>query len=1042
MTDPDDHVIADQHEADGPVAPTPAAPEQHAEGDVAMAEPFPTLRERVGGWWRRRKEGWEEHPGRVLEAAVSVAAVLLGTALVIATLGPSDLLSNSTPTGGDMGSHVWGPRYLIDHLLPNFRLSGWTPDWYSGFPAYQFYMVVPSLMIVALHVGLPWYLAIPVVLGAIALGLAGWAREGLYRYRWLLVAVAGAIVVLSVPISYNRSFKVITVVGLVLLPLAAWFLAKAAKLPFPIPPLVAAAGSLFLFNRQPLFNNTGNIIGGNFQSTMAGEFAFSISVTLALVYLGVAAMGLRTGRYRALAAVTFALAGLCHLIPAFFVLACTVALLVVRPNRARAWWLATMVPVAGLLTAFWVVPFALRSDYVNHMGWEKLPLPNAEESSVWYYLLPDGWRLLFVAAAVGIVVSLIRRYDIGLVLALAWAGVWAAFVLLPDWRLWNARLLPFMYLSVAVLAAIGVGEVLRLVGAAAAGDAKRPLRLVTVSGALVVVFGVFVYTALPINGLFEGVVGTRTVTDASDAAAPVTKTERYVELLGQRVPLLATTDSNPAAGWSGNNYRGLEGKEPEPAGCADDGSQVACTSGGWPEYRHLVQTMAGIGESEEFGCGRAFWEYDGDRIGGYGTPMALMMLPYFTDGCIGSQEGLYFESSTTVPYHFLMQAELSTRPSQPQRDLPYPGFDIDAGVRHLQLLGVRYYLASTPNAVDQAARHPDLTEIAVSGPWHIYEVADADTVVPLTLEPAVLEGIDGSQEGWLPTASAWFRRSGQLDQLLAASGPDEWQRVDAGAVPHDDRLLVKWAREQLGLTGAIDQVPEVEARELPAIEVTDIEMGNDSMSFRVSEPGVPVLVKTSYFPNWQVEGGEGPYRVTPNLMVVIPTETQVTMTYGRTPVDLVAVAMTLLGIVGLVVLARRPPLAIPPERPTRLARWIDRALTIRPTAPPPPDQAALGDGSEPAADEMSVEQAARVLLDAAGRPSGPDDAAALLADRSQLAATHRAAALATHPDRPDGSEVAFDLVERAWAVLVGPSEPTGPAVAAAPEGAAPLDQDG
>ena len=38
-------------------------------------------------------------------------------------------------------------------------------------------------------------------------------------------------------------------------------------------------------------------------STMAGEFAFSISLTLAVLYLGVAVRGLRTGRHRALAAV-------------------------------------------------------------------------------------------------------------------------------------------------------------------------------------------------------------------------------------------------------------------------------------------------------------------------------------------------------------------------------------------------------------------------------------------------------------------------------------------------------------------------------------------------------------------------------------------------------------------------------------------------------------------------------------------------------------------------------------------------------------------
>ena len=42
--------------------------------------------------------------------------------------------------------------------------------------------------------------------------------------------------------------------------------------------------------------------------------------------------------------------------------------------------------------------------------------------------------------------------------------------------------------------------------------------------------------------------------------------------------------------------------------------------------------------------------------------MALMLLPYWTDGCIGSMEGLYFESSATTPYHFLNQSELSEAP--------------------------------------------------------------------------------------------------------------------------------------------------------------------------------------------------------------------------------------------------------------------------------------------------------------------------------------------------------------------------------------------
>ena len=52
------------------------------------------------------------------------------------------------------------------------------------------------------------------------------------------------------------------------------------------------------------------------------------------------------------------------------------------------------------------------------------------------------------------------------------------------------------------------------------------------------------------------------------------------------------------------------------------------------------------------------WE-GGDAIGAYGTPLALMLLPYWTDGRIQSMEGLYFEASTTTPYHFMTVATLA-----------------------------------------------------------------------------------------------------------------------------------------------------------------------------------------------------------------------------------------------------------------------------------------------------------------------------------------------------------------------------------------------
>jgi hypothetical protein len=94
--------------------------------------------------------------------------------------------------------------------------------------------------------------------------------------------------------------------------------------------------------------------------------------------------------------------------------------------------------------------------------------------------------------------------------------------------------------------------------------------------------------------------------------------------------------------------------------------------------------------------------------------------------------------------------------------------------------------------------------------------------------------------------------------------------------------------------------------------VSHVKLTDDRISFDVDKPGSPVLVKASYFPNWQASGAQGPWRVAPNLMVVVPTAGHVSLRYGYTGADRIGYALTLLGIVFLVALVRRGALHMPP----------------------------------------------------------------------------------------------------------------------------------
>jgi hypothetical protein len=202
-------------------------------------------------------------------------------------------------------------------------------------------------------------------------------------------------------------------------------------------------------------------------------------------------------------------------------------------------------------------------------------------------------------------------------------------------------------------------------------------------------------------------------------------------------------------------------------------------------------------------------------------------------------------------------------------------------------------MTTSAQATTAARAHPDLTELATSGPWVIFEVADSDLVEPLENEPAVLDGISDAQHDWIcrttdengkcaGPAIAWYQDLAAQDVMLASSGPDEWQRVDPDG-------------------------PQPEVRPVEGTDVSGLEMDTDRIAFDVDTPGSPVLVKMSYFPNWRVQGADGPYRVAPNLMVVVPTDEHVELTYGREPVEWIASALTAIGIALAIVLALLPP---------------------------------------------------------------------------------------------------------------------------------------
>jgi len=272
-----------------------------------------------------------------------------------------------------------------------------------------------------------------------------------------------------------------------------------------------------------------------------------------------------------------------------------------------------------------------------------------------------------------------------------------------------------------------------------------------------------------------------------------------------------------------------------------------------------------------------------------------MLLPHWTDGCIQSSEGLFFEASGTTPYHFLTAAAMSANSSNPVRELRYTDNDASVGVPMMQTMGIKYLMVFTQKAKDQAATRNDLTLVREVGPWKVYTVADSEVVKPLTVQPVVVNARGGDQrERHLELGTSYFQHPEEWAAMPADSGPPEWQRIDAQV-----DLNRRVGNKPLEPGRKVDiVVPKqaIDAKALPSINVSNYVMGDQDLSFDVSAVGVPVLVKMSYFPNWKVDGAKGPYRVSPNFMVVVPTSKHVHLHYDSSNLDKLAYLVTLLGI--------------------------------------------------------------------------------------------------------------------------------------------------
>ncbi len=663
---------------------------------------------------------------------------------------PPDLLMRDTLTvGGDTPAHNVLASHLRNHWFREGRLLTWSHAWWAGFPAFQYYFPLPYMLIAVLSVLLP----------------------------------------------FNIAFKLVSVLGIILLPFSVRLAGRILKFPKSVSSLMVVAMLPFLFTDAHV------MWGVNLYSTLAGMIANSFSFALFPICLACAWRDADSGRPRIHTALLLAALMLSH----FFTSVIAILTIAVMPfvgsragmRRALRALLADGIP-AALLCAWWLIPLLAKHEYSVDFGTDW-------DVSLWRTL---PWTVVPAAplAAVALWFSLRRPGGGAPIRPYLWMTASAAVLFILGTRLHpvfvNVRLWPFVYFGILVLAAIGGGLLLERF--------RCP------------------YPAILALALYVGIT---------------------IDFSGSMV-----------RSWAEWNLEGLEAKP------------LAS------EFRELIEPLDGT-------AGRLAVDLN-DANKAFGSSRIFEVVPHLIDKPI--LEGGLVNSALGSLFAYTVQGEISARGAGYPTLVPAAEYNPQLGLRHLELFNVRHLI--TPwERLQEFLTVSDAWHSAYGvDRWEVFSAAgdDPGKIGVLDDIPPAVRTADRQL-----SAVAWMQTPSLLDQPLLWLAAHDPPPPENGRVLTDAEYQALTERTPAAGAGLPDLFP------FDGTPVTIEEWSNHRIRFHTTAVGRPHLIKTSFFPNWQVRGAGTThvYMVSPAFMLLVPNQASVELVYGHTVADRLGHLGTLAG---------------------------------------------------------------------------------------------------------------------------------------------------
>jgi hypothetical protein len=292
--------------------------------------------------------------------------------------------------------------------------------------------------------------------------------------------------------------------------------------------------------------------------------------------------------------------------------------------------------------------------------------------------------------------------------------------------------------------------------------------------------------------------------------------------------------------WIDWNYSGLESKEL------------------WPAFRELADTIRGTVASPRVAVEYSVIHERAGSIRMYET------IPYFSGR--STLEGVYNQASLQTHPVYYLASELFASSPNPFRSRNYSRFDPVHAIPRLRLFDVGDIVALSDALKDTLDARPDMQRTADIPPYSVFHVIDPG---PGYVEPLAFTPVRSSREGWRDKAYRWFSRKPASPAPLVFTDDPRFTLVER------DPYLPP---PEVPLPGGVRVSATVE---------------DERITITTNRPGHPLLVKVSYHPRWRAEGADGPYLISPALMMVVPRQETVRLVYaGRAASDVLGLGLS------------------------------------------------------------------------------------------------------------------------------------------------------